>query len=212
VTKVLPAAHGGDGTGEPAGLVGDLLGAFLAADDTVEGVGGDLLLINTSLTAAPVHRPQDIYRLDPRLSGRIPPGWQQRYDEWLAGPLRRYGRDVTDIEFTSVLDTASCSVPGSYAVEVRARVLLATGRERTFTLFRFKRHDALRLVECMKELAGTQWTAGVTATRPAPACFTCSAAARHEPDNGEKGPKGPRASAGRLHPWWRRSKKCFRLH
>ena len=49
------------------------------------------LLINTSLTAAPVDRRDDIHRLDPRLSGRLPPGWQQRYDEWLTGPIQRYG-------------------------------------------------------------------------------------------------------------------------
>ncbi len=114
--------------------------------------GGDLLLVNTSLIAAPVDCPQEIHRLDPRLSGRIPPGWQQRYDEWLTGPLLRYGRDVADIEFSSVLDTSWCPVPGSYAVEVRARVRSAAGRERSFSLFRFKRHEALRLLECMKEL------------------------------------------------------------
>ncbi len=112
----------------------------------------DLLLINTSLAVAPADRPEEIRRKDPRLSGRTPPGWQRRYEEWLTGPIKRYGKEVTGIDFTSALDLASCPVPGSYAIEVRARVRSAGDQQREFSIFRVKRHDCVQLIECLKEL------------------------------------------------------------
>ena len=73
------------------------------------------------------------------------------YDEWLAGPIRRYTRGVRTIELSTHLDTAACPVAGSYAADVRAMVRLAGGEERRFSLIYLKRYDVLKLVECMRQ-------------------------------------------------------------
>jgi hypothetical protein len=115
---------------------------------------GDLFLLNVPLCCAPVERPEEVLRRDPRLSGRLPAslgGLQERYDEWLTGPLRRYLRGVKGVELSTHLDTAACPVPGSYAADVRARVRLARSeQDRWFSLIYLKRYDVLRLVECMR--------------------------------------------------------------
>ncbi len=115
---------------------------------------GDLLLLNVPLVCAPADRPDEILRRDPRLSGRLPQslsGIQGRYEEWLTGPIRRYGKGVHSVELSTHLDTAACPVPGSYAAEVRARVHLINGEERSFSLIYLKRYDVQKLVECMQK-------------------------------------------------------------
>jgi transcriptional regulator with XRE-family HTH domain len=114
---------------------------------------GDLFLLNVPLTCAPADDPDEIRRKDPRLSGRLPSSLaelQSHYDEWITGPLRRYLAGVKDIELTTVLDTASCPIPGSYAAEVRATVRLTSGEEKQFSVYQSKRYDEKKLVEALR--------------------------------------------------------------
>lgn len=113
---------------------------------------GDMLLLDVGLVCAPVDRPEEIKAKDPRLSGKLASGWQQRYNEWLAGPIKRYAKDVTQVEFGYRLDTTSCPVPGSYAVEVVAKVKSTNDVEKEFSIFQVRRYDALKLIDCMKKL------------------------------------------------------------
>ncbi len=134
------------------GTFGNLQNEVLFVRNSLIGfVPGDLLLIDVALTYAPVDKPEEIERRDPRLSGRLPPGWQKRYEDWLQGPINRYAKDVRTVTFGSVLDTASCPVPGSYAVDIRANVATVTG-EKCFSIYRIKRYDAHKLVAVMKQL------------------------------------------------------------
>ena len=115
---------------------------------------GDLLLLNVPLVCAPADRPEEVLRKDPRLSGRLPEslsGIQGRYEEWLTGPIRRYCQGVQGVELSTHLDTAACPVPGSYAAEVRARVRLVGGEERSFSMIYLKRYDVQKLIECMRQ-------------------------------------------------------------
>lgn len=138
---------------------GNLQNEILFVRDSLVGFApGDLLLLDVGLVCAPVERPEEIQKKDPRLSGRLPVGWQRRYDEWLAGPIKRYGRDVSSVEFRPALDLSSCPVPGSYAVELRATVRASSSSssngsaEKEFSIFRVKRYDALKLIHTLKQL------------------------------------------------------------
>ena len=68
----------------------------------------------------------------------------------LTGPIRRYCKGVQDVELSTHLDTAACPVPGSYSAEVRAKVRLVNGEERSFSLIHLKRYDTQKLIECMR--------------------------------------------------------------
>ncbi len=125
---------------------------FFIRNSLVGFATGDLLLLDMPLTFAPVEQPDEIRRNDPRLKGGNGLGWQRKDEDFLTGPIRRYARDVTSVDLDVELDTTSCPVPGSYSVEVLARVKSATGGEREFSVFRFKRYDALKLIKCLKQL------------------------------------------------------------
>jgi hypothetical protein len=115
----------------------------------------DLFLLNVPLACAPADQPDEILRRDPRLSGQMPRSLgqlQDRYDEWLTGPIRRYTRGARSVELSTHLDTAACPVPGSYAADVRATVRLGGGEERRFSLIYLKRYEVHQLVECMRQL------------------------------------------------------------
>jgi transcriptional regulator with XRE-family HTH domain len=132
---------------------GNLQNEILFVRNSLVGFApGDLLLLDVGLVCAPADQPEEVMKRDPRLSGKLPAGWQTRYEEWLAGPLKRYMKDyVGGLSFTSELDTASCPVSGSYAVEVRANVKVHGG-EKTFSIFRVKRYDIIKLVACLRQL------------------------------------------------------------
>ena len=115
---------------------------------------GDLLLLNVPLACAPADRPEEILRKDPRLSGRLPTalgGIQDRYEEWLTGPIHRYLRGARRVELSTHLCTAVCPVPGSYAAEVRATVTMDEGEERRYSLIYLKRYDSLKLIQTMRQ-------------------------------------------------------------
>lgn len=108
---------------------------------------GNLLLIDVSTIHASVENPDEIYSKDPRLSGKIPAGWDQNYKKFLAGPLKRhYQENLEDIHFETILDLDGCCVPKSYAVELRAKVNLRDGTTKEFSLMRFVRYHKNELI------------------------------------------------------------------
>ncbi len=132
---------------------GNLQNELLFVRNSLVGFApGDMLLLDVGLVCAPIDRPDEIQARDPRLSGKLPIGWKRRYDEWLAGPIRRYAKDVQQVEFAPVLDTTSCPVPGSYSVEIVATVRFTGGEERKFSIFRVRRYEPIQLINGLKRL------------------------------------------------------------
>jgi transcriptional regulator with XRE-family HTH domain len=132
---------------------GNLENEILFVRNSLHGFSaGDMLLFDVPLVFAPADQPEEIRRRDPWLADRAKVPWQARVVEFLTGPLRRYGRDVRDIELRADLGTGWCPVPGSYAVEIEAVVKGEHGQRRRFTLFHIKRHDPIQLIQTMKGL------------------------------------------------------------
>lgn len=128
------------------GTFGNLDNEILFLRNGLAGLGADdLLLLDIAKAYASADRPSEIQRLDPRLSGRLPLGWQQAYERFLSGPILRYTRGATAVEFSAVLDRSACTLPGSYAVDLRAQVKLQGEEKRAFTMMRFKRYDPEQL-------------------------------------------------------------------
>jgi hypothetical protein len=108
---------------------------------------GDLLLLDIQLVHAPADQPDEIRRKDPTLRN----GLRHGHIAFLSGPVRRYVEGVTDVQIKLELDTNG-PVRGSYSLEVVAKVKLTGRREKCFFLHRYKRYDAKRLAEFMREL------------------------------------------------------------
>jgi hypothetical protein len=113
---------------------------------------GDFLLLNVTLAVSPANDPEKIHKTDSLLSGAIKGIWKKRQDQWLSGPIQRYLKDVKSVEITPHLDTACCTVPGSYAVELRATVTTYDGQVRRFAMMYVKRYDSKRLVAALQAL------------------------------------------------------------
>ncbi len=108
----------------------------------------DLLLLDVQLASGSPEQPDEIRRKDKLLINKFQPGHKQ----WLGGPLRRYVADVLDVELEPVLDIHSNVVPGAYTIDTVATVKLKGGREKRFSIFRFKRYDPQRLADMLRHL------------------------------------------------------------
>lgn len=108
---------------------------------------GDLLMLDIDLTHASAEDPAEIRKCDPALQGGVRPA----HIEWLGGPLLRYCNGAVDVQMHYELET-HCPVPGSYCLDALAAVKLADGREKRFSVFRFKRYDAPSLIRLLETL------------------------------------------------------------
>ena len=114
---------------------------------------GDMLLLDLRMAYAPADNPEQIKERDPgllsiRRNTNSSSSLHQKWDEFLAGPIRRYGVSKVDVEILRVLDLG-CPVPGSYGVDARARVRSASGEEREFSVYYSRRYDATRLHQAL---------------------------------------------------------------
>lgn len=108
---------------------------------------GDLLLLDVLTTHAPASSPDEVRKKDPALQGPVRPA----HVEWLGGPLLRYANGVVNVQMRYELET-HCPVPGSYCLDTLATVKLADGREKLFSIFRFKRYDPQGLIKLLEGL------------------------------------------------------------
>lgn len=108
---------------------------------------GDLLLLDCRLAYAPADRPDEIKAKDPTLANERSTEVRQKWDEFLAGPFRRYGAEKCDVEIVPRLDLG-CAVPGSYGVDLRALVRSASG-ERNFSIYYGRRYEPHQLAQAM---------------------------------------------------------------
>lgn len=124
---------------------------------------GDLLLLDLVLAYAPADKPEEVQASDPRLTRAHGPGWDRAYEEFLSNTIHRYCKDVKKIDFIQELDYGACTVPGSYAVSIRAKVQTYDKKVRTFAMMLYKRYDINKLVVCMEKLGwrgSTGWHYG----------------------------------------------------
>lgn len=109
---------------------------------------GDMLLLDVQLASGAPERSDEIRRKDKLLLTGFQPG----HKAWLAGPLRRYMADVVDVDLEPRLDVHSNVVPGCYTIDTVAKVKMKGGREKQFSIFRFKRYDPSRLADMLRHL------------------------------------------------------------
>lgn len=132
--------------------------------NSLPGFGkGDMLLLDLVKNFAPADKPHEVQATDPRLIHAHSPGWDTAYEEFLSNTIRRYCEGVKKIEFIQELDYGACTVPGSYAVAVRAKVHTFDKRVRTFTMMLYKRYTINMLVTAMEKLGwrgSTGWPYG----------------------------------------------------
>ena len=107
---------------------------------------GDYFLADFTIAHAPADNKEEIERNDPALLAPVP----NVIVNWLGGPLRRYCKELRDVEFSVEVDT-QCPVRGSYELLYVAKVAMIGGKpERRFVMFRCKLYDPAKLTECLK--------------------------------------------------------------
>lgn len=110
-------------------------------------ISGDLFLFDFVPAAAPCDDREAIYANDHALRSPIP----EEHEKWLSGSLMRYLDGYKS--HTLRMELRLCrEVPGSYALDAVATVLMTDGSIREISVARFKRHDAQLLAESLSEL------------------------------------------------------------
>ena len=108
---------------------------------------GDLLLLDVLCAQAPSSEPAEIHRKDPALQGPV----RSSHVDWLGGLLLRYCNGAIDVKLKLELET-NCPTPGSYCLDTIAAVKLADGREKRFSVHRFKRYEFQSLIRLLEPL------------------------------------------------------------
>lgn len=112
---------------------------------------GDYLLLDVVLAYAPADQPQALLTKDPAFCRQRPKEFQEKYDEFILGPIRRNIPNIAKISLTPALDTTSCPIRGSYAVDLRAKVTLLDGKTKEFSAACGKRYDPSGLSDCLAQ-------------------------------------------------------------
>lgn len=106
---------------------------------------GDFFLTDFTNAFGPTEEPEQIRGKDPHYQAGIRDG----YKAWLAGPLRRYVKGLSSVEFTMELNT-DCNIRGSYEITYVAFLSVeAAPQRRRFAVFRIRRYDAAKLDETL---------------------------------------------------------------
>jgi transcriptional regulator with XRE-family HTH domain len=102
---------------------------------------GDCFLTDFTNTYASADRPDEVRATDPGYQG----GVRDSYKTWLSGPLRRYVKGLSGVEFSLELST-DCTVRGSYELTYVTNLTVdGTPSRRRFVVFRVRRYDAEKL-------------------------------------------------------------------
>lgn len=112
---------------------------------------GDLLFLDVALAYAPADDPAAVTRKDPALAQTRTGDFQRRQEEFNTGPIRRYAVGLQDIQFSRHLDTRSCVIPGSYAIDMRATAKLKSGESKQFSVAYVKRYDDAKLANLLDQ-------------------------------------------------------------
>jgi hypothetical protein len=108
---------------------------------------GDLLLMDADQAfTTEVHDAEKITEAEPALKAPIP----EAHYGWLAGPIKRYCRDVERINLRYRVDP-SRPIPGSYGLQFVANLTLSNGQSREFVVFHVRRYDLDKLSAVVQE-------------------------------------------------------------
>ncbi len=110
----------------------------------------DLLLLDVTLVRAPADQPKKVLAVEPALSGNRPADFNQRLEEFITEPVRRHLYDVGALKVKRELNLTSCTVPGSYAIDMK--VVLPDGKQ--FSVAYVKRYA---LEQLAARLAAEGW-------------------------------------------------------
>jgi len=127
-------------------MLGYTLGNFnnevtFIRDSLVGLIQGDLLLVDYLIRLAPPSKPTAIKEAEPLFNQRRRKDFHDTYISFLLNPLTRHYGHNARIEVEPVLDTGSCPIPGSYAIEMRATIETEDGRK-SFVAASYKRYDS----------------------------------------------------------------------
>ena len=117
---------------------------------------GDLMIADYSEAYASPDDPESIKALDPPLSMGVPAA----HMDWLLGPIRRYGREVADINLAIELNPY-CPMPGSYELATYATVRRRDGSSQRYLLTRVRRYHTDKLKSCLQAL-GWAWQTSIS--------------------------------------------------
>ena len=125
------------------GTFGNLVNEVRFLEDSLsQSKNRDLLLFDVSLVRAPVDQTKEVMKRDPALNGTRPLDYQRRAEHFLSEPIRRHLHDV-ELKLHTKLNTAACTIPGSYSIDMRAK--LPSGKQ--FSVAYVKRYDLEKLAE-----------------------------------------------------------------
>jgi transcriptional regulator with XRE-family HTH domain len=111
---------------------------------------GDILVLDVPAAATDSSNPDEIVRRDKTLARKRAVEWQSAAYRFLTGPLRRNLDLIANIKIDTVLDQASCVIPGSYAIMNNTRVQLQSGDVKQFVTGYSKRYDLAKLAAHMQ--------------------------------------------------------------
>lgn len=112
---------------------------------------GDLFLVDFVLTAAPANQPEEIRKKEPRLASTEVNALHRAYEQFFTSTLKRYCDGFQSAQFSFALDDSSISIPGSYALERRARVKATGHPDRDFSMYLYKRYDISQFIARMRQ-------------------------------------------------------------
>lgn len=150
------------------GTFGNLNNEVKFLQNNLQGLeSGDFLLLHVGQCYADAVEPVEVRRLDPHLNSSTPRDVLALQRQWLCGPIERYGREVgaplPDLEVQTRFDSASCVVPGSYAIEFAVLVKEPGRSPRRFVVTYVKRYEPNGLSSCLEALG---WKALKTYEEP----------------------------------------------
>ncbi len=114
----------------------------------------DMLLLDVTIARAPADQPAEILKKDPALTKRRPADYQRQMEEFMVTPLRRHLGEGVPIAITPTLDTRACTVPGSYAIDVKATIDVPGDRSKIYSIAYVKRYEPTQLIA---SLAAEGW-------------------------------------------------------
>lgn len=109
---------------------------------------GDLLLLEAAhaFTTA-VDDPEKLKQADPALKAPV----AEAHRAWLTGPIKRYCRNVEEVELSYRTDSQR-PIPGSYGLQFVAHIKLDNGGTREFVVWNARRYDLDKLSEAIQRL------------------------------------------------------------
>jgi hypothetical protein len=110
-------------------------------DSLVGCIQGDLFLLDYLVRLAPPSKPAAIKEAEPLFNQKRRKDFHGTYISFLLNPLTRHYGHNAPIQVEPVLDTSSCPIPGSYAIEMRATMQSDEGKK-SFIAASYKRYES----------------------------------------------------------------------